>query len=208
MPPWPTDTDDAPSLPDGLLLECLVTTLDQDGAVHLAPMGPIVDARFERLLLRPYAPSRTLENLEWTGCGVLHITDDAALLARCAIGVLQAPPATHPTPDGRGAVLADACRWRQFEVEAFDAAPQPARVVGRLTSGATLRDFVGFNRAKHALIEAAILATRLDFLPHDEVLPQFTALESPVIKTGSHYELAAFREVQDFVNRRISGASS
>lgn len=208
MASWPTATDDAPALPDGLLLECLVTTLNQDGGVHLAPMGPIVDADFERLLLRPYAPSQTLANLERTGVGVLHITDDAALLARAAIRALEAPPPTHPTPDGRGVFLTDACRWRQFEVDAFNPGQQPARVVGHFTTGESLREFVGFNRAKHALIEAAILATRLDFLPHAQVVQKLAELESPVIKTGSHHELAAFREVRRFVDQQISGAAT
>ncbi|TWT35482.1 hypothetical protein KOR34_03740 [Posidoniimonas corsicana] len=198
-PPAP----DAPSLPDGLLLECLVTTLDADGQVHLAPMGPIVDPSFERVLLRPYPPSRTLDNLRRDGAAVMHTTDDAALLARAAIGELTELPATTPTPDCRGAILSDACQWRQLSVESIDDSTCPVQVVCRVSGSGVLRDFVGFNRAKHALIEAAILATRIDHLPHEKILAQVAMLAAPVDKTGGHAERDAFQEVRCFIENRI-----
>ena len=71
---------DAPALPDGTLLEGIVTTLNDDGTPHIAPMGPIVDGEFNVLLLRPFRTSTTYQNLKRTGQGVLHVTDDVELL--------------------------------------------------------------------------------------------------------------------------------
>ncbi|HMO85457.1 MAG TPA: DUF447 family protein, partial [Lacipirellulaceae bacterium] len=68
------------------MLEGLVTTLNADGSVHLAPMGPLVGADQDRLWLRPYATSTTYGNLCRTPAGVFHVTDDVELLARAALG--------------------------------------------------------------------------------------------------------------------------
>src|SRR5262245_49615816 len=82
----------APSLPDGILVEGIVTTIGDDSAPHIAPMGPIVDADFNSLLLRPFRTSFTYRNLKRTGQGVFHVTDDVELLARAAVGQLDVLP--------------------------------------------------------------------------------------------------------------------
>ncbi len=62
------------------------------------------------------------------------------------------------------------------------------------------RDFFGFNRAKHAVLEAAILATRIEFLPSNEISEQFQRLALIVTKTGGPQEQSAFELLQGFVN--------
>ena len=65
-----------------LILEGLVTTLDDSGGVNVSPMGPIVDPQMQRLLLRPFPTSTTYGNLRRHGEGVFHVTDDVEMLAR------------------------------------------------------------------------------------------------------------------------------
>ena len=79
-------------MPEGTLLEGIVTTLNEDGSPHIAPMGPIVDAEFTQILLRPYRTSTTYQNLKRTGQGVLHVTDDVEMFARAAVGQLKTTP--------------------------------------------------------------------------------------------------------------------
>src|SRR5919109_1266222 len=100
-----------PALPDAMLLEGIVTTLNNDGKPHIAPMGPIVDATFEHLLLRPFRTSVTYENLKRSGQGVLHVTDDVELLAHAAVGGLEILPPLRPAEAVEGVILTDACRW-------------------------------------------------------------------------------------------------
>src|ERR1700742_1950482 len=100
-----------PRLPNGILLEAIVTTLNADGSPHIAPMGPIVDIAFERLLLRPYRTSTTYQNLRRTGQGVLHVTDDVALFAHAAVGQLKHLPKMIPATAVEAPIIADACRW-------------------------------------------------------------------------------------------------
>ena len=63
-----------------------------------------------------------------------------------------------------------------------------------------MRDFWGFNRGKHAVLEAAILATRLDFLPAQEIEEQYIRLATIVNKAGGAKEKSAFQLLSNFVN--------
>src|SRR4051812_33117544 len=110
------DSAICPRLPDGLVLEGIVTTLNDDGRPHFAPMGPIVDLGFTRLLLRPYCTSVTYQNLKRTREGVLHVTDDVELFARAAVGQLLELPKLVPAKAVRGVILEEACRWYAFRV--------------------------------------------------------------------------------------------
>ena len=68
-----------------------------------------------------------------------------------------------------------------------------------------MREFFGLNRAKHAVVEAAILATRLHLLAAVEVLADLGKLRVLVEKTGGPAEHAAFQFLQDYVEARVSG---
>ncbi len=183
-----------------MILEGLVTTLDADGGVNLAPMGPIVDEKMSRLMLRPFQSSRTYANLKRTGHGVLQVTDDVELLARAAVDRLTTAPELKPTPDGLGWYLADACRWYAFRVVSLDDREERTEVVAEVIDRGTLREFFGFNRAKHAIIEAAILATRLHLHGREKVLADFANLKSLVDKTGGEQERRAFEFLQVYVS--------
>lgn len=193
-----------PMLPEGTLLEGIVTTLDADGAPHIAPMGPIVDAEFNQLVLRPFRTSTTYANLKRGGSGVLHVTDDVELLARAAVGRLEQLPRFMPAEAVEGVILADACRWYAFRVESLDDREERTRIVARVVDRGRLRDFFGFNRAKHAVVEAAILATRLGLLEADFMLGELDRLAVLVEKTGGNQEHRAFKFLQTYVGEELA----
>ena len=182
-----------------MILESIVTTVDADGGINLAPMGPIVDRTMSRLVLRPFQSSRTYVNLKRTGQGVMHVTDDVELLARASVDRLVMPPELKPTPNGQGWYLADCCRWYAFRVASLDDRLERTEIVAEVTDRGTVREFFGFNRAKHAVIEAAILATRLHLHSREKVLADFANLRTLVDKTGGEQERRAFDFLQEFV---------
>lgn len=188
----------------GLILEGLVTTLDADGDPHIAPMGPIVDASLDRLWLRPFNTSTTYANLKRTGAGVFHVTDDVELLARAAVGPIDSPPRLLPASAVPGVILADACRWYAFAVESLDDRAERTSVVARVVDRGVLREFLGFNRAKHAVVEAAILATRVHLLPAQDLAAEFARLAVPVQKTGAAAERRAFAFLDRYVRGRTA----
>ena len=198
------DDVDKPTLPDGILLEGIVTTLNADGSPHIAPMGPIVDADFQRLHLRPFRTSVTYANLKRIGQGVLHVTDDVELIARAAVGRLDATPPYRPAEAVEGVILTDACRWYAFRVDSLDDRQERTSIVVRVIDRGRLRDFFGFNRAKHAVIEAAILATRIERLDAGHIRDELQRLAAPVEKTGGRKERQAFEFLRQYVNDALS----
>jgi hypothetical protein len=177
------------------ILEGLVTTLDPDGRPHLAPMGPRIGSDWSRLLLRPFPTSQTFRNLKTHGEGVLHVTDDVLLLAKAALGQADLPRVVAARRV-RGFVIADACRTYEFVVRSIDESQERMRIEGEVVHAETFREFFGFNRAKHAVLEAAILATRLHLLPHGDVAAEYAKLLTIVEKTGGPSEHEAFGFLQ------------
>lgn len=196
-----TDVPPPPELGvDGRILEGIVTTLNADGPLNISPMGPIVDESLDRLWLRPFHTSTTYQNLKRTGQGVFHITDDVLLLAHAAVGQPEPLPRTLPAANVEGVILADACRWYAFEVESLDDAQERTSIVARVVDRGVQREFLGFNRAKHAVVEAAILATRVHLLDPQEIMAEFDRLAPIVAKTGAAPEHEAF----DFLKQHVT----
>lgn len=188
-----------------MILEGIVTTLSPEGAVNIAPMGPRVEAGWDRFLLRPFPTSQTYRNLKAHGEGVLHVTDDVLLLARAAVGPVEPPPALAPAGRVRGFFLQDACRYYEFRITALDEREERVRMTAEVVGSGRLRDFFGFNRAKHAVVEAAILATRTDFLPAAEIEAEYRRLAVLVDKSGGPQEHEAFAFLRDHVARALEG---
>jgi hypothetical protein len=174
-----------------MILEGIVTTLNDDGSVNIAPMGPRVDATMSRFLLRPFRTAQTYRNLKRHGEGVLHVTDDVWLLARAALGPVEPAPALIAANQVQGFVLADACRAYEFRVLSFDESGERVGIAAEVVHSERFRDFFGLSRAKHAILEAAILATRTDFLPLAEIDAEFHELAILVDKTGGEQERQA-----------------
>lgn len=182
-----------------MIVEGLVTTNNADGSVNVAPMGPLVDDPFQSLVLRPFPTSTTCANLLRDRVGVFHVTDDSELLARAAVDRLELPPPFAAIADFPVPRLQDTCRWYAFRVAAVDSSQQRVRFDCQVVSHGTVRDFLGFNRAKHAVIEAAILATRLHLLPPQEIDQELSRLRIIVEKTAGPREFAAFAVLEQFV---------
>jgi uncharacterized protein len=185
---------------DELVLEGIVVTLDAAGRHNIAPMGPRVDRQITRLLLRPFPTSHTYQNLKATRSGVFHITDDVELMAQAAIGRLDPPPSLTPIETFPCPRLTDGCRWFAFQAESFDESAKRVSINCPIVASGEVRPFFGFNRAKHAVLEASILATRLGILPNDEIRLEMQRLAVLVEKTAGLQERRAFELVQNYVN--------
>jgi hypothetical protein len=179
-----------------MILEGIVTTISSDGALNIAPMGPAVDDTMDRLMLRPYQTAQTYRNLKAHGEGVFHVTDDVLLLAHAAIGAIEQPPPCFPAQQVLGYVIGTACRYYEFRVVSLDDREERTRIEVQVVNKGTLREFLGFNRAKHAVVEAAILATRTHLLPLEEIAAEYRKLTVVVGKTGGDAEHAAFAFLQ------------
>lgn len=188
-----------PDSVDELIAEGIVTTVNLDGSANISPMGPRVSRDFTRLVLRPFQTSTTYQNLKRTGEGVFHVTDDVLLIAKAAVGQLSPQPPLQPAEHVQGFVLASACRWFAFRVTGLDDSAERTTITCAVVGSGELRPFFGFNRAKHAVLEAAILATRIGILPAEQILAELDRLAIPVEKTAGQQEREAFEFLKDFV---------
>ncbi len=187
-----------------MILEGIVTTLNDDGTVNISPMGPQADESMSQLVLKPYQTSTTYHNLKRTQQGVFHVTDDVELLAHAAVGTPDPLPPLADAQAVEGRILAGACRWYAFRVQSLDDRQERTEIVCEVVDRGRLRDFWGFNRGKHAVLEAAILATRTGFLPADEILTRFQQLRVLVQKTGGQAEHRAFEFLENFVKTQCT----
>jgi hypothetical protein len=185
-----------------MIIEGLMTTTNLDDTPNVSPMGPRVAAEegtdWTRLVVRPFQTSTTYANLKRTGRGVFHVTDDVEMIAAGAIGRLATPPLRR-TEAGL-LILEGACRWYALEVACLDDSQERTTIEMRVTEQSTQREFFGLNRAKHAVVEAAILATRLHLIERADIDRQLAALRPLIEKTGGSAEHRAFAMVADYIS--------
>jgi len=171
-----------------MILETIVTTLGAGGTPHIAPFG--VTRNGEDLVIAPFRPSVTLAALEATGRAVINLTDDARLFAGCLTGRRDWPlvPATAIA----GVRLADSLAHWEVEVVRMETDPVRPRFHCRSVHEEAHRPFAGHNRAAAAVIEAAILCSRLDLLPWEKVEREMAYLAIAVEKTAGTREREAW----------------
>jgi hypothetical protein len=181
------------------ILETVVTTINPDGSVNCGAMG--VEWGERRIVIKPYRGTRTLRNLRATRAAVVNLTDDVLLFSQAALG--DPHPATGPASRVEGAVLDDACSWREVRIEAIDDGEPRARVSTVVVGGGTGREFLGLNRARHAVLEASILASRARLLDAAAIRAELRRLQVLVDKTAGPREREAMAYVTGHVRAAI-----
>lgn len=185
-----------------IILEGIVTTLCDEGVLNIAPMGPIVDERRTRFVLRPFQSTTTFRNLLATRSCVFHVIDDALLLARTAVGMPVAVE-SQPAKQISGRILTNANHYFELRIESIDDSTERATMRARVVAEGRLRDFFGWNRAKHAVLELAILATRVHLTARDVLKAELARLRVIVEKTGGLDEHAAYDLLEQHIQRSI-----
>jgi uncharacterized protein len=182
------------------LIETVVTTTGPDGAVNCAAMG--VRWGEEELVFWPFDATRTLRNLRGHGEAVVHLTDDVLLFVQSALG--DPRPAMGPASAVAGSVIEDANAWREVVVTditpSADGLPRSEVRARIVASGTGARQPLGLCRARHAAVEASILASRLKWLGAEHVRSELDRLQELVDKTAGPRERAAM----DYVRRHVA----
>jgi uncharacterized protein len=181
-----------------VIIETIVTTVDASGPINFAPMG--VEWGEDNIVLKPFLETTTFKNLSSSGVAVVNLTDDVMLFAQGAISSPTFP--YHPATLVEGAVLDSACSWRELRVVTIDATPPRSRIEAKVVHRGKIREFIGFNRARHAVLEAAILATRTHLIPAEEIKAEFARLQIIVDKTAGPRELEAMNLLTQYVTSR------
>lgn len=178
-----------------LIREVILTTHRADGGAHIAPMG--IRERDNQLLVAPFRPSGTLDNLLRERRAVINITDDVRVYAGCLCGQYDWPLVDADVIAGQR--LSDALAHQELEVVRLEDDELRPRLYCRVVHEANHRPFRGFNRAQAAVLEYAILISRLDMLPEAKLERERAYLRIAMDKTAGPNEWEAW----DWLDARV-----
>ena len=185
-----------------VIYETVISTVAPDGTPHVAPMG--VRYRGSDVILMPFKPSTTLANIVASGHAVLNIVTDTRVFAGSVTGRRAWPL----QPAERIAGVRLACALNHVELKLAELQDDPQRPVLRMARvfEATHEPYIGFNRAQAAVIEGAVLVSRLHMLPAAKVDAEMAYLQIAIDKTAGPEEREAWGWLTEAVARHRTAA--
>lgn len=148
-----------------MIQESIVVTQDAQKSVHIAPMG--IHVVPEGLLILPFKPSTTLSNLIATGSATINYTDDVRIFAGCLTGRRDWP--VSPCSHIQGHYLENALAHDEVELIRIEEDTLRPKLLCKIIHRGNHAPFLGFNRAQYAVLEAAILVSRLTMLSKEKI---------------------------------------
>jgi len=186
-----------------VIYETIITTSNGDGSPHIAPFGiREVDGN---VVIAPFRPSTSLENLLRDGRATVNATDDVRVFAGVLTGRRDWPVRRAEIIDGW--ILDSALAHRELEllsVKDHDVRPE---LTFRVVYAATHASFRGFNRAQAAVLEAAVLVSRLHMLPIEKIESEIQYLRIAIDKTAGEYERQAWQWLMESIENHEAGLS-
>ena len=170
------------------IVETIVTTMSETGEVHVAPLGLIQDG--DHWIIGPFKPSRTLDNLRANPFAVASHTDDVRVFAGCVTGRKSWP--TVPATKIKGGRLASCLAHWELKVDRILEDDLRPKFLCKIVHQEQHKAWEGFNRAEAAVLELAVLTTRLSMLPPEKVENELKYLEIAITKTAGSREVEAW----------------
>ncbi len=175
------------------IFESLLSTATADGATHLAPLGFRREGEF--IVLAPFHPSRSLDNLRARGIAALNHTDDVRVFAGSLTGRRDWPlTSCERIACGR---LTNALSHVELEVARIEEDTVRPRFLCHEVGRYNHALYPGHNRAQAAVIEACILVSRLGMLTPDKVDNEMAYLAIAIEKTAGPRELEAWNWLRE-----------
>lgn len=168
--------------------EVIVTTINEDGQPHSAPMG-IIEVN-GHIQIKPFKPSTTYDNLKQHRQCTINYTDDVRVFAGSLTGRRNWD--MLPCQQIEGFYLSQALAHTELEIVSFDDDNPRASFKGAVVCDISHRPFRGFNRAQSAVIDAAVLVSRLKMLPAEKIQQEIAYLSIAIEKTAGPRELEAW----------------
>lgn len=176
-----------------MIFETIITTVNLAGEPHIAPFG--VRYQGEHVLIAPYKPSTTLENILATKTATLNITDDVrvfavALTNRISSANIKLTPLRANAHAGYR--LTHVLSHSELHLIQVKDDTTRSQLMMQKIHTETHAPFLGFNRAQAAVIELSILVSRLHMLPREKIEEELAYLQIAINKTAGERELEAW----------------
>ena len=171
-----------------MIFETIISTVNSQGDVHVTPFG--IQMQDGLVVISPYKPSATLENILATQQAVMNLTDDVRVFA----GALAGRQAWSLTPAEKitGYRLAETLTHKELKLVKINEDALRPQLFLEVIHEVQHQSFMGFNRAQAAVIELAVLASRLNMLAKEKVLSEMHYLQIAIDKTAGERELQAW----------------
>lgn len=184
-----------------MIQETIVTTQNNAGLVHIAPMGVhVVPGGF---IILPFRPSTTLDNMLATQSAVINFCDDVRVFAGCLTGRRDWP--LKAAEKIAGFVLADALAHTEVELARVEEDAVRPQLFCKPVHTVNHKPFAGFNRAQFSVLEAAILVSRLSLLPWQKIESELAYLRIGVEKTAGEREREAWSWLMEVIDAYKAG---
>jgi hypothetical protein len=171
-----------------MIQETIVTTLNNQGLTHIAPMG--IHVVGDEFIMLPFKPSTTLNNVLETKTAVFNYCNDVRVFAGCLTG--RKDWALQPAEKINGNVLANTLAHSEVELIRLEDDPIRPKLFCKTLHSVNHAPFTGFNRAQYAVLEAAILISRLKMLPLEKIEAEINYLRIALEKTAGEHEWEAW----------------
>ena len=171
-----------------MIFETIISTVNSQGDVHVTPFG--IQMQDGLVVISPYKPSATLENILVTQHAVMNLTDDVRVFA----GALTRRQAWSLTPAEKvmGYRLTETLAHKELKLVDVREDETRPKLLMDVVHEAQHLPFQGFNRAQVAVLELAVLASRLNLLAKEKVLSEMQYLQIAIDKTAGERELQAW----------------
>ncbi len=171
-----------------MIFETIVTSTNADGSPHIAPFG--IREQDGMVLIAPFKPSASLDNLLRDRCAVINLTDDVRLFAGALSGHRTWP--VVPAACVAGWRVQGALAHRELIlVEVVEDEVRP-HLWFKVVHEEMHAPFRGFNRAQAAVVELAVLVSRLHMLPMEKIDAELGYLQIAMEKTAGEHEWQAW----------------
>ncbi|PVV09155.1 MAG: tetrahydromethanopterin synthesis protein [gamma proteobacterium symbiont of Ctena orbiculata] len=179
-----------------MIHEVIVTCRSQEGEDQIAPMGVVW--RQGEVVIAPFRPSRTLDNILGGECAVINYCDDVRVFAGCLTGRYDWPLVEAERV--AASRLVDALAHSEVRLLRVEEDQVRPRLICKPVYQTNHRPFQGFNRAQSAVLELAILVSRLERLPAEKIDAEIAYLTIAIDKTAGERE----REAWDWLMARVA----
>ena len=171
-----------------MIYEVIISTMNEDGSSHIAPMG--VSQKADFVVLKPFKPSKTLDNILTQKIAIMNIVTDVRVFAGAVTG--RSNFNLVALPGGKGFFLKDALSYLTLSLAEIHDDEIRSTLYMNKVNVIHLSSFKGFNRAQAAIIEASVLMSRLDLLSQDKIKQEIKYLEIAITKTAGKKEIQAW----------------
>lgn len=171
-----------------MIQEVIVSTQNASGATHHAPMG--IQHQQQAIIIAPFRPSNTLDNIIESESAIINYCDDVRIFVGCLNGKQHWKLNKAAKIDGH--YLTAALAHEELRLSKIEDDVTRPKLFCRVVHSVNHAPFKGFNRAQHAVLEAAILVSRLHLLPLAKIEAELDYLKIGLEKTGGENEHQAW----------------